>query len=59
MTEEIVLNTNGQVESRDMRLVGLGTVTGQVFMPGGLSTAPDMRVTVQSLTPDFGRTYST
>ncbi|RLC30425.1 MAG: hypothetical protein DRH37_05400, partial [Deltaproteobacteria bacterium] len=56
--DDIVLETNGQVITRDLTLIGLGTVTGRVLMPDS-SSASDMPVTLESHTPVFGRTWST
>ena len=55
---DIPLDAPNDVVAVDVTLVGLGTVTGQVFMPGGIATAPDMPVTLRSLTPDYGKTWS-
>lgn len=56
--DDLVLETNGQVITRDLTLIGLGTVTGRVLMPDS-SSASDMPVTLESHTPVFGRTWST
>ncbi|HXH07600.1 MAG TPA: Ig-like domain-containing protein, partial [Vicinamibacterales bacterium] len=58
--QPIVLSVNAQVATADMTFVGLGTVRGQVvnpLAPDG-SGGADLTVTVRSLHPDFGRTYS-
>lgn len=57
--EGLVIESQGQVVEQDLVLIGLGTVEGQVWMPGGQATAPDMPVTLRSLSPVFGKTYST
>ena len=49
----LVLDTNGQVVTANMTLVGLGTVTGRVLNPDN-SSAPNLFVTVHSLDADFG-----
>jgi hypothetical protein len=56
--EGLVIESQGQVVEQDLALIGLGTVQGQVWMPLGEATAPDMPVTLRSLTPVFGKTYS-
>jgi hypothetical protein len=56
--EDLVLETNGQVITQDLTLIGIGTVTGRVIMPDS-SSASDRQVTLESHTPVFGRTYST
>jgi hypothetical protein len=58
--QPIVLSLNGQVATADMTWVGLGTVKGQVLNPAAPdgSGGADLTVTVRSLHPDFGRTYS-
>ena len=55
---DIFITTNGQVITRDLTLIGLGTVTGRVIMPDS-SSASDKQVTLESHTPVFGRTYWT
>ncbi len=55
---DLALSANGQIIVHDITLVGLGTVTGQVFMPGGIATAPNMPVTLTSLAPEVGMTAS-
>ena len=55
--DNITLDYNGQVVDLDLDLIGLGTVTGRVLMPDS-SSAGDIAVTVRSLTPVYGRTYS-
>ena len=55
--DDIILETNGQVITQDLTLIGLGTVTGRVIMPDN-SSASSMLVTLESHTPVFGRTYS-
>ena len=55
--EGVVIETNGQIVTQDLTLIGLGTVQGRVLMPDS-SSAGDMPVTVRSLTPVFGKTWS-
>ncbi len=57
--EGLVIESQGEEVEQDLVLIGLGTVEGQVWIPGGQATAPDMPVTLRSLTPVFGKTYST
>lgn len=49
----IELTANGQVETRNLIEVGVGTVTGRVINPNG-SSAPNVSVTLSDLAPDFG-----
>jgi len=56
--EDLVLETNGQVITQDLTLIGIGTVTGRVINPDS-SSASGQQVTLESHTPVFGRTYST
>jgi 5-hydroxyisourate hydrolase-like protein (transthyretin family) len=55
--EDVIIETNGQIVTQNLVLVGLGTVEGRVLMPDS-SSAGDMPVTVRSLTPVFGKTWS-
>jgi len=55
--EGVVIETNGQIVTQNLTLIGLGTVQGRVLMPDS-SSAGDMPVTVRSLTPVFGKTWS-
>ncbi|RLB69921.1 MAG: hypothetical protein DRH04_04420, partial [Deltaproteobacteria bacterium] len=54
---DIIITSNGQTVTRDLILVGLGTVDGQILMPDS-SAAGDTSVTVRSLTPIFNKTWS-
>jgi len=53
--EDLVIETQGQVITQDLVLIGLGSVTGRVLMPDS-SSAPNMRVNLRSYTPIFDRT---
>jgi len=55
--EDLVLETNGQVITQDLTLIGIGTVSGRVIMPDS-SGASGLQVTLESHTPVFGRIYS-
>ena len=55
--DDLVLETNGQVITQNLTLIGIGTVSGRVIMPDS-SGASGLRVTLESHTPVFGRTYS-
>lgn len=55
--EGVIIETNGQIVTQDLTLIGLGTVQGRVLMPDS-SSAGDMPVTVRSLTPVYGKTWS-
>ncbi|MEQ1868391.1 MAG: Ig-like domain-containing protein [Vicinamibacterales bacterium] len=53
----VVLSSNGQVATADMTMVGIGSVIGRVLNPNG-SSAPNLTVSVKSLTPTFGNSAS-
>ncbi len=55
IARDIGLETNNEVETRDLSFVGLGTVAGRVVNPDG-SSASGIGVVVQSLVSDFGLT---
>ena len=52
----LTLATHGEVVRRDLVLVGVGTVRGQVTLPDG-SPAARVGVSVNSLAPGFGRGF--
>lgn len=52
----VVLANHGDVVTRDLTLVGVGTVRGRVFMPDG-SPAASIGVSVASQNPGFGRGF--
>jgi len=54
---DAVLTANGQVETRNVTLVGLGVVRGVVLNPDS-SSASNLYVQVQSLNPTFGGFFS-
>ncbi|HIJ94565.1 MAG TPA: hypothetical protein HPP94_02280 [Desulfuromonadales bacterium] len=54
----IVLTADGEIATRIMTMVGLGTVNGRVLEPNSSTGSPNMPVTVRALNPDFGRSYS-
>lgn len=54
----VKLVSDGQIETRDLTMIGLGTVTGRIFEPASSVGSPDIPVTVRSLHPDFGRAFS-
>jgi hypothetical protein len=54
----IQLASDGETATRNLTLIGLGTVNGRVFEPNGSTGSPNMPVTVRALNPDFGRAYS-
>jgi hypothetical protein len=54
----IKLVTDGQTVTRDLTMVGLGTVTGRIFLANAADGAPNMRVDIRALNPDFGRAYT-
>lgn len=56
--QEISVNSNGQVVTQDLDLVAYGTVVGHVSGPDGIAV-PSASVFVQSLNPNFGKSFST